>query len=245
MEKVKESYFKEIKDRLNIGNSQNNLAKNNNIPLMPLQYKYIHNLKNGHFEETEGVARVLGYPDEQFTLEFYYSILHPEDLELVFEMTRKGTEWATINGYILPGQLQLSILHRIKRITGEYAYIYRQSMLYETSGNNIIRTISICSDVTELGIKVLRPTHLCVPKGKGFNYTDVFNNLSEKHYLKLTPREREIAFWATEGYTSNEIANKLKISKHTVDTHRRKIIKKTGIVSTIELTSLLKKDQLS
>lgn len=42
----------------------------------------------------------------------------------------------------------------------------------------------------------------------------------------LTRREQSIMSWIDAGLSSKEIAEKLFISKHTVDTHRRKILAK-------------------
>jgi DNA-binding CsgD family transcriptional regulator len=53
--------------------------------------------------------------------------------------------------------------------------------------------------------------------------------------FNLTPRETEIVYLLLDGKTSNEMAEKLNISRHTVDTHRRKILKKTGLRNTHEL----------
>lgn len=47
----------------------------------------------------------------------------------------------------------------------------------------------------------------------------------------LSSREQEILALVAQGKTSQEIANTLFLSKHTVDTHRRKIIEKMGVKS--------------
>ncbi len=52
----------------------------------------------------------------------------------------------------------------------------------------------------------------------------------------LSDREKEVAKLLCKGLTSQEIAEILFISKHTVDTHRRRILEKLGIKSTAELT---------
>lgn len=52
----------------------------------------------------------------------------------------------------------------------------------------------------------------------------------------LAPREREVLQLIAEGMTSGEVANMLNLSVHTVDTHRKNIMKKTGIHSVAELT---------
>ena len=51
----------------------------------------------------------------------------------------------------------------------------------------------------------------------------------------LSEREKEVAKLICVGKTSQQIADKLFISKHTVDTHRRRILEKLGVSSTAEL----------
>lgn len=44
-----------------------------------------------------------------------------------------------------------------------------------------------------------------------------------------------------EGKTSREIGAGISLSKHTVDTYRRKIIRKFGVKKTFDLTKLVQK----
>ena len=52
---------------------------------------------------------------------------------------------------------------------------------------------------------------------------------------QLTEKESEILVLLAEGLTSNEIAEKLCISKRTVDTHRNHLIQKLGLKSSPQL----------
>ena len=54
----------------------------------------------------------------------------------------------------------------------------------------------------------------------------------------LTSREKEILHLTTKGLTTSQIAEKLFISKNTVNNHRKKIIKKLGIKSLSEIRNL-------
>jgi DNA-binding NarL/FixJ family response regulator len=51
----------------------------------------------------------------------------------------------------------------------------------------------------------------------------------------LTSREREVALLAADGLATKEIANRLYLSKRTVDTHLDRIYRKLGISSRDEL----------
>jgi len=49
----------------------------------------------------------------------------------------------------------------------------------------------------------------------------------------LSKRENEILRFIAEGYTNIEIADKLFLSSHTVNTHRRNIMQKLGVKNTV------------
>lgn len=54
-------------------------------------------------------------------------------------------------------------------------------------------------------------------------------------YSVLTDREREVFQLLAEGKTVKEIAARLYLSRKTVETHRRRIMTKLGVRSTVEL----------
>jgi DNA-binding CsgD family transcriptional regulator len=56
---------------------------------------------------------------------------------------------------------------------------------------------------------------------------------------KLTSQEYRIIEFLLKGLTTKEIAQKLFISTHTIDTHRAHILKKTNCTNTVELISKL------
>ena len=61
---------------------------------------------------------------------------------------------------------------------------------------------------------------------------------------KISGRELEIVQLLSEGLISQQIADKLQLSKHTVDTHRRNLIRKTGSKNSIEVVANCKKQGL-
>jgi len=52
-----------------------------------------------------------------------------------------------------------------------------------------------------------------------------------------TQRETQIVGLLADGLSSKQIAGRLALSKHTVDTHRSKMIRKTGPKNTLELAA--------
>lgn len=64
--------------------------------------------------------------------------------------------------------------------------------------------------------------------------TPVEHNYAESH--DLSDRERDVLVLVAKGYTNKEIASELFISPHTVISHRKNIVHKTGIRSVAGLT---------
>ena len=55
------------------------------------------------------------------------------------------------------------------------------------------------------------------------------------HLGLLTPKEREVLMLVGEGLTSEQIAERMNLSKRTIDTHRHKIINTLELGSVSEL----------
>lgn len=58
--------------------------------------------------------------------------------------------------------------------------------------------------------------------------------------FELSDREMELVELLCKGLSSEEIAGKLLLSRHTIDTHRRNIHNKTGTRNVVELLNLLR-----
>jgi len=72
---------------------------------------------------------------------------------------------------------------------------------------------------------------------------DFFNN-DKLNLEKITSREFEILNLVTKEFTNDEIANELKISKRTVESHRKNMITKFGLRNTAGLVRYAVKNGL-
>jgi two-component system, NarL family, response regulator NreC len=92
-------------------------------------------------------------------------------------------------------------------------------------------------------INAIRAVH----NGKAFFSPEISKMLAEDYmrqmrqrgvedsYELLTPREREILQMLGEGNSNKEVAAKLNLSLHTVETHRGNLLEKLNLHSTAEL----------
>ena len=82
----------------------------------------------------------------------------------------------------------------------------------------------ICNDKSYISIEILND----ILKNPGKTSYNVFNN-------ELTERETEVLLLICKGFTNNEIADKLVLSKRTVDKHRENLLQKTQSKNTANL----------
>jgi DNA-binding NarL/FixJ family response regulator len=79
---------------------------------------------------------------------------------------------------------------------------------------------------------------------KDFAHEDKSNIEGEKTQVKLSKRESEVLELICAGYSNNEIANKLGISKRTIEGHRSSLISKTGAKNSIHLVLFAMKNNI-
>jgi DNA-binding CsgD family transcriptional regulator len=60
----------------------------------------------------------------------------------------------------------------------------------------------------------------------------------------LSPRELEVLLWMADGYSSKQIADKMQISVHTINNHRKRMLYKTNSTNSVDLLSFAVKNDL-
>jgi DNA-binding NarL/FixJ family response regulator len=79
---------------------------------------------------------------------------------------------------------------------------------------------------------------------KDFAHQEESEIVPEKKNVKLSKRENEVLELICEGYSNNEIAAKLGISKRTIEGHRSNLISKTGVKNSIHLVLFAMKNNI-
>lgn len=89
---------------------------------------------------------------------------------------------------------------------------------------------------------------LSVYEGKLYMSLDVNLSTADQQELKniptLSTREKEVLLLIADGFTNPQIASKLFISLHTVDSHRKNLLTKFGINNTASLIKLAAKHNM-
>jgi len=179
--------------------------------------------------------RLLGYEPSQYTAELCVKIVHPEDLDAVIDIQKK------INKFSLEITPKDRINHkftynfRVIDVEGEIHQIHLQHFFYELSENLLPnRVFCLATDITQIKVGGEPKLHINT-------INNGLNNLRQPNTnttMLLTKKEKEIIEFLIRGYTSQDIAEAIGLSKHTVDTHRRNILKKNECSNITEFFSL-------
>lgn len=95
------------------------------------------------------------------------------------------------------------------------------ALVYQYVEPNLLQSFKTIIDIREQGSKIPQILRECCQDG---------DDPADENY-DLSERESEVLVLVAQGSSSKEIADKLNISIHTVNTHRKNITRKTGIKS--------------
>lgn len=206
---------------------------------------YVIEIQTGkyHFmgKQQESVS---GYTNEEFSLrglQLLFENIHPDEVEFVVNNVYARFAKVTASVAIENRKsLQFQYNYRFRRKDGKYINLMEQVYILELDENgapSMLLGNVIALDTTE--VLPVRCSGRLIKSNQMSEiiFSKVYGN--EIHPIEMiTPREREILLNLSEGKTSLVIGEKLFISRHTVDTHRRNLLKKLGCKSTVELTRL-------
>ena len=154
----------------------------------------------------------------EYDYSFYYFDSFNE-IELFY--SKKEISVVLIN----PGLIQ-NRLNEFAKIKNQYPDILWIGIIYSFFDNSILKlfddTFSIIDDIS---IIIRKINSLC---------NNNFTNSNESG--QLSERETDVWHFIAKGFSNKETADKLNISIHTVNTHRKNIMEKTGIRSLAGLT---------
>lgn len=179
---------------------------------------------------------------EEGGMDYFWSLFHPKDIKLwltclqslmAFTMTELDDEKRKRMSYTWN--------YRIKNSKDDYITIIQNTTPLQFDKDH--KPIIGLAHYTVLDCDLNMDICACAKYLNDNNeYETLFyKNMSNTNLLDvISNRERDIIRLLISRKTSQEIANNLNISKHTVDTHRRNILKKLNLTSTFELVSYFK-----
>ncbi|NLF43645.1 MAG: PAS domain-containing protein [Bacteroidales bacterium] len=158
--------------------------------------------------------RILGYKynKKDYSAQKLIDAHHPEDQNLLAEMK----EFFKVNR-----NNTFSAIYSIKDSDGKYRWVMNTSRLFNKNHNNPeMNVISVIQDLTG---------NLSYDKNLKNISKEKFRKINAQQVGLISQRERQIVKLFANGFKSKEIAEKLDISFHTVNNHRKNILKKLNL----------------
>lgn len=204
-------------------------------------YYYIINFETFQMEYVDQrIKAVLGIDPKDWTMDKVFDLVHPEDLKQMHLKEAQAVDF--ILNRIPPEDImhyKVVYVLRMRHANGSYKTILQQSKTLSLSEDGKVQhVLGIHTDVSYLHMPVDhkisfigddRPSYFALSTDKEFtpaqhNFHDVF-----------TPREKEILQNIALGKTFAEMADVLNVSPHTINTHKKNILRKTDCSNTTEL----------
>lgn len=171
-----------------------------------------------------GTAYLLGYTQDELSLELLYEAIHPDDLGTVVRASGLASEFMQQCTPRAAGPPPcFSIDYRLRCQAGHYLHVLRQNFIIaQDAQGHPLATASLFTDITahkstvDVRFSLDHPefaSWLALRKGR-------------REEDELSTREQEILARILAGETNATIAEKLFISYFTVKTHRRNIQRK-------------------
>lgn len=180
-----------------------------------------------------GSQKIIGLTPEQVDTSTFFVLAHPEDQE---QLNRAQTKLYKMGQELFIKQKGISIvsvLIRERNDASNYIDLLLQSYSFYSEIHKTVFTLIAATELSTFKIdKDSRHYYYAGDDPAMFRYPDA---VLFKEGYNFSPRELEILKLIAAGQGSEQIADKLFLSVHTVDTHRRNILKKTKKTTTHEV----------
>ena len=176
-----------------------------------------------HLFVSPGVQALLGCPPADFSMAWLYSRVHPDDADLLGQATAVSARWLNKHRQEALGHA-FTADYRLRHQAGHYLRVLRQNFPLDFAPDGTPTVAgSTFTDITHHK----RTQDLCFHGTHPELQQWLDELLRPAAHLALTSREREVLDRVLQGQGSQQIADQLHVSVHTVNTHRRNITTKT------------------
>ncbi len=202
-------------------------------------YYYLFNFQRVEFDlVSKEIETVLGYHPSEVTLQFLLDKMHPDDRSwfLSFENRAVGFLAQLPRDKLMKYKARYDL--RFQKKDGNYIRVlHHVAIIQADADGRIIRTLGLHTDITHLKAEG-KPVMSLIGMDGEPSYLDIdVENTFVQSKEVLTRREKEVLTLLIEGKLSKEISSILHISKQTVDTHRKNMLRKNQLNNMNELIS--------
>jgi DNA-binding CsgD family transcriptional regulator len=202
-------------------------------------YYYIIDLPKMSFDYlSPDVTDVLAFPYEDLNVPFMLELIHPEDQPFFIAFEEKVADFFLNLKPEQIKQYKVSYDFRIRRKHGDYIRILQQVITLQTKNEKVVRTLGIHTNISHIKPEGKPTLSFIGLQGQPSYYQIQLDKNIVSTTNGLSLRENQILNQLAQGKLSKEIASELHLSIHTINTHRRNMLEKTGTNNIAELVSL-------
>lgn len=178
--------------------------------------------------------KILGYNSRHLSLKFLVSLIHPEDAPVALLAFKKMNEIICMYyNSLSPFDTVFSLDFRLRKENGAYIRVLNQNCI-ASKDDDLFHFLGLACNTDISGIKTSKRMEFDLYNRDGLPIE--FPDQELRNFAAFfTARECEIIHLLAQGKSSSEIGEELHISRHTVDTHRRKMLAKSHLCNTAEL----------
>ncbi len=183
-----------------------------------------------------------GVPLNEFRiLKDVVKLMHPEDMQMAAEFEEAAYRFALEKiGPEKALKYKSSFNFRFKTADGSYKLFNHQALVLQADSDyKVVKSLNIHTQID----------HITKENNKCFSLIGLmgepsFLNIPLKKHIAISdrapsysPREIEIIGLLSQGFTCPQIAKKIFLSVHTINTHRKKLLEKSESKNTAELVA--------
>ena len=188
---------------------------------------------------SDGTQTVLGIPPKEFTLNSFFSFIHPEDMSNLYRKERVILNFKhnKITKEEITKYKSVYLIRVVLKDGTEKTLLHQSRAISVSDDGKVQQAMGVHTDVTHLNLPIDYKISFLAHNRSSFYYnedTDSYELLKDVKSL-FTPKEKEILKQVTKGKTTKQIALFFNISPHTVSTHKKNILKKTDCKNIAEL----------
>ncbi len=154
--------------------------------------------------------KVLGYRKKSKSRpEDVLELYHPEDKDLLFQMKKF---------FLTNRKSTFTAFYKFRNSVGKYLWLFTSARVFRYSEKEeVFEVLAISIDFTQ---------QLTYHKNIKLLTQEKLQEVNKKYIEKITDREQQIVKYFANGFKTREIAEILGISFHTVNNHRKNILRK-------------------
>ncbi|MHC1704126.1 MAG: LuxR C-terminal-related transcriptional regulator [Tenuifilaceae bacterium] len=236
------NFCKQMDFDLNLKNYKDELidwSKLENFIVLRNQFFYVNDFVNAtNVFVHPNLVRITGYSAEEFhSFGRIYELIHPDDSKFVLDFSLRTVSLGKYYKEELlkdPFKALFSIDFRFKHKEGHYIKLNRQTTCLRTDREgNVVYALVVFTDITHSKKNDSYNIHWLGDTKFILHFDDLIKKYKKDY--NITKREKDVLNMLVNGESATDIAARLCLSVHTVISHRKNLLQKTGTKNTAEL----------